>query len=71
MKSKYAIPKTTIQFDIYVDEVVGTQSIEITDKRHISDAIQRFTLKWNITDENKMKKLKKYIKGQLKEEKIK
>jgi hypothetical protein len=52
-----------------VDQVVGTQVIEISDKRHIQDALTRFAILYNITDEAKIKKLKKVIKTQLREEK--
>ena len=34
-----------LNFEIYVDENIGTQIIEISDKKQIGEAVERFAIK--------------------------
>lgn len=55
-----------IKFEIHVDQNIGTQEIEIFDKKLISENVDRFALKFGIRSKSKVQKLKKYIKSQFK-----
>ena len=61
-------PRKVIKFEIFVDEAVGTQLIEIHDRKHIAEHVERFALKFEIRSRTKINKLKKYIKSQFKQE---
>jgi hypothetical protein len=61
-------PRKVIKFEIFVDETVGTQLIEIHDRKHIAEHVERFALKFEIRSRTKINKLKKYIKSQFKQE---
>jgi len=52
-----------IKFEIYVDSTIGTQIIEICDKKQISENVETFALKYEIRNKSKVSKLKKYIKS--------
>lgn len=62
MMSQNLRPHAVIKFEIYVDEVIGTQVIEICDKAQISENVETFALKFDITNKAKIAKLKKYLK---------
>ena len=59
---KLITPKKLVQFDIYVDPSVGTQTIQVYDKKQISNAVELFALKYEVTDIKKINKLKKFVK---------
>jgi hypothetical protein len=63
----FKAPHQIIKFEIYVDYVMGTQIIEICDRKQISETVETFALKYDITSKAKVAKLKKYIKQQWKE----
>ena len=46
--------KEVIKFEIFVDESVGTQIIEIHDKKQISENVERFALKYEIRSKAKI-----------------
>jgi len=56
-----------IKFEIHIDSTIGTQEIEIYDRKLISENVDRFALKYGIRSKTKINKLKKYIKGQFKQ----
>lgn len=60
-------PQKIVKFEIYVDSTVGTQVIEICDKKLISETVESFCMKHDIHSRTKISKLKKYIKTQYKE----
>jgi hypothetical protein len=60
-------PHKIIKFEIYVDNMIGTQVIEIRDKKDIGQAVDTFALKYDINNRQKVSKLKKYIKQEFKE----
>ena len=62
-----APPLKLIKFEIFVDDNVGTQLIEINDSKHIGEHVERFALKFEIRSKTKINKLKKYIKSQFKQ----
>lgn len=46
----FSSPHKIIKFEIYIDEVIGTQVIEICDKAQISENVETFALKFDITN---------------------
>ena len=59
--------KQVIKFEIHIDSAIGTQEIEIYDRKLISENVDRFALKYGIKSKTKINKLKKYIKSQFKQ----
>ena len=55
-------PRKVLTFEIYVDPQIGTQSIEVYDRKDISNAVETFALKFEIRDQKKINKLKKFVK---------
>ena len=55
-----------IRFEIHVDATVGTQEIEICDRKLISENVDRFAFKFGIVSKSKINKLKKYIRSEFK-----
>lgn len=57
-----------IQFQIFVDKTQGVRNLEIFDKKHISQVVESFALKYDIQNKSKIQKLKKYVKAQFNKE---
>ena len=51
-----------VTFEYDVGPEFGTQSIEVYDRKNISNAVETFALKFKISDQKTITKLKKYVK---------